>query len=306
MSGRQCILCRESKSIANYIGVQSKILNGTMPICRSCIANLLSQAGENKWNVANKLCQLADIPFIPEEFEKAYKAYGINCFGNYCYIFRDKPYNTLDWTEYNQAYLQLQDEEELDEAVPAVKEKRQKELIRKWGSGYDEEQLEYLENLHIGILNSAGVVGALNEDQVLKLCKISLIIEEKIRAGLDFTKDLKGYDDLCKLAGVSSQTIKDGSEFNSTGEVWAYLERLGYKAKYYDGAVNDEVDKTIKDIQYWTRYLYINETGVAEEINERIENLKVADKLTGENFDWGEYENYADSVDDEEEFDIEI
>jgi len=59
---------------------------------------------------------------------------------------------------------------------------------------------------------------------------------------------LKAYNDLCKQAGITTQTIKEGSEFNSTGEVWAYLEKLGYKVHYYDGATRDEVDKTMKDI----------------------------------------------------------
>jgi len=89
--------------------------------------------------------------------------------------------------------------------------------------------LEYLENLYVGITNTAGIVGALNEDQVLKLCKISLIIEDKIRGGVEFDKDLKAYENLCKLAGITTQAIKEGSEFNSTGELWAYLEKLGYK-----------------------------------------------------------------------------
>ena len=307
MATKKCLLCKEDKSLANYIGIRSQLLNGTMPICRKCIAKLLSEAGgEEKWNVANKLCQLADIPFIPEEFQKIYNAHGTDAFGNYCYIFRDKQYQTLDWTEYNQVYLQLKEEERLEDGLPEVKAARQRNLSRRWGLEYDEQQLEYLENLYQGIVNTTGIVGALNEDQVLKLCKVSLIIEDKIRAGVDFDKDLKAYNDLCKQAGITTQTIKEGSEFNSTGEVWAYLEKLGYKVHYYDGATRDEVDKTMKDIQYWTRYLYINETGVADEINERIENLKVADRLTNSGFDWGEYEQFAEDVDDNEVFELDI
>jgi hypothetical protein len=67
-------------------------------------------------------------------------------------------------------------------------------MRQKWGHHYDDEDLEYLENLHWGLLNSQNIVGALNEDQALKLCKISLIIEQKMRAGEDFDKDLRAYD----------------------------------------------------------------------------------------------------------------
>ena len=44
--------------------------------------------------------------------------------------------------------------------------------------------------------------------------------------------------------------------------------------------------------------------GVAEEINERIENLKMADKLTNSGFNWGEYENFANDVDLDEDFEL--
>lgn len=293
--------------MVNYIGIRSPLLGGTMPLCRKCIEQILQdKSDKERWNAADKLCQLADIPFIPEEFEKIYQAHGKDAFGTYCYIFRDKQYETLNWSEYNQAYLQLQEEKRVEDGLPELKAARQRTLGRRWGFDYDEEQLEYLENLYQGIVNTTGIVGALNEDQVLKLCKVSLIIEEKIRAGVEFDKDLKAYNDLCKQAGITTQTIKEGSEFNSIGEVWAYLEKLGYKVNYYDGAVKDEVDKTMKDIQYWTRYLYINETGIADEINERIENLKISDKLTNSGFDWGEYEEFAENVDENEAFDLDI
>lgn len=307
MANKKCLLCKEEKSIANYIGVRSQLLNGSIPICRKCIANYIAGRDEqSRWNAVNKLCQLADIPFIPIEFEKMYQAHGTDAFGNYCYIFRDKKYESLDWTMYNDTYLQLQEENRLEDGLPEIKEAKMQKLSKRWGMEYDEQDLEYLENLYIGITNTAGIVGALNEDQVLKLCKISLIIENKIRAGIEFDKELKSYENLCKLAGITTQAIKEGSEFNSTGELFAFLEKLGFKPKYYSGATNDEVDKSMKDVAYWSRYFYINEPGIAEEIAERIENLKIADKLTNSGFDWGEYEQFAEDVDENEDFNVDI
>ena len=173
---------------------------------------------------------------------------------------------------------------------------------------YDEEQLEYLENLHQGLLNSQNVVGALNEDQALKLCKISLIIEEKIRANVDFTKDLKAYDELAKLSNLTPKNVKDANEFDSFGEVYAYLEKTGWQNKYYDGAVRDEVDNTEKNIKNWNRYLYVNETGIAEEIEHRINNLKVASELEGEDFNESEFRDYLknETQDIKEDFKIDI
>ena len=307
MALKKCLLCKEEKSTINYIGTRNSLLGNSMPICRQCIASQLSAKSEDeRWNVADKLCQIADIPFIPEEFEKTYQAHGTDAFGTYCCIFRDQRYQSLDWQQYNNAYLQLQDEDRVYDALPQLKEAERRRLQIKWGPNYDDQQILYLENLHKGIVNSAGIVGALHEDQILKLCKVSLIIEEKIRAGMDFDKDLKSYDSLCKQAGITTEAIKDGTEFGSAGEVFAYLEKLGFAPKYYDGAVRDEVDKSMKIMMYWGRYLYINETGIAEEISERINQLKISDKITGEDFNWGDYQKWADTLEDTEEFQVEI
>jgi hypothetical protein len=91
----------------------------------------------------------------------------------------------------------------------------------------------------------------LNEDQALKLCKISLIIENKIRAGEDFDKDLRAYDSLSKLANLTPKVVKDANELNSSGELFAYLEKRGVKIDYYDEEVRDEADFALKDIKMW-------------------------------------------------------
>ena len=260
------------------------------------------------WNVIDKICQWADVPFLPGEWEKLYQANGKDTLGVYIAIFRTEQYKTLDWMMYNNVYLQLLEEGRVEDAIPELREKRLQDWRRKWGMEYDEEQLEYLENLHSGLLNSQNVVGALNEDQALKLCKISLIIEEKIRGGVDFTKDLKAYDELAKLSNLTPKNVKDANEFDSFGEVYAYLEKTGWQNKYYDGAVRDEVDNTEKNIKNWVRYLYVNETGIAEEIEQRINNLKVAAELEGEEFDEAGFRDYLNSEtqDIKEDFKIDI
>lgn len=311
MALKKCQKCKQEKSVANYIATNSKIHGGALPICRDCIAKMIAAAPDEKnWNIVDKICQWADIPFIPEEWQKIYDAHKDKAFGVYASIFRNKPYDTLDWEMYNDVYLQIQEENRVEDALPEIKEKKWKELRKKWGHNYDDEEIEYLENLHQGLLNSQNVVGALNEDQVLKLCKISLIIENKIRAGEDFDKDLRAYDNLTKTANLTSKTIKDGNEFNSTGEIFAYLEKLGWVNQYYDGTIRDEVDFSIKDIKMWTQYLYVNENGIADEIEQRIQNLKVSAELSGSQFDEKGFREYMKEQGqaplEEEDFQIDI
>lgn len=309
MASKICTKCKDEKTTAHFIAVNSLLHSGSLPICRECLAKMISSAPEEeRWNVIDKICQWADVPFLPGEWEKLYQANGKDTLGVYIAIFRTEQYKTLDWMTYNNVYLQLLEEGRVEDAIPELREKRLQDWRRKWGMGYDEEQLEYLENLHLGLINSQNVVGALNEDQALKLCKISLIIEEKIRGGVDFTKDLKAYDELAKLSNLTPKNVKDANEFDSFGEVYAYLEKTGWQNKYYDGAVRDEVDNTEKNIKNWIRYLYINETGIAEEIEQRINNLKVAAELEGEEFDEIGFRDYlsSETQDIKEDFKIDI
>ena len=309
MASKICTKCKDEKTTAHFIAVNSLLHSGSLPICRECLAKMISSAPEKEcWNVIDKICQWADVPFLPGEWEKLYQANGKDTLGVYIAIFRTEQYKTLDWMTYNNVYLQLLEEGRVEDAIPELREKRLQDWRRKWGMGYDEEQLEYLENLHLGLINSQNVVGALNEDQALKLCKISLIIEEKIRGGVDFTKDLKAYDELAKLSNLTPKNVKDANEFDSFGEVYAYLEKTGWQNKYYDGAVRDEVDNTEKNIKNWIRYLYINETGIAEEIEQRINNLKVAAELEGEEFDEIGFRDYlsSETQDIKEDFKIDI
>lgn len=309
MASKICYKCKNEKTTSHYIAVNSQLFNGSLPICRECLSKIIAAAPiEERWNTVDKICQWADVPFIPGEWEKIYQSNGKDALGVYIAIFRNEEYKNLDWEMYNKVYLELLEENRVEDAIPELKEKQLKDWHKKWGVDYDEQQLEYLENLHQGLLNSQNIVGALNEDQAMKLCKISLIIEEKIRAGLDFSKELKSYDSLANLSNLTPKNVKDANEFDSFGEVYAYLEKTGWINKYYDGAIRDEVDNTEKNIKNWIRYLYVNETGIAEEIEQRINNLKVAAELEGEVFDESEFRSYVnnETQDIKEDFKIDI
>jgi hypothetical protein len=142
-------------------------------------------------------------------------------------------------------------------------------------------------------------------DQAVKLCKISLIIDQRIRANENFKDELANYDKLVKIADFTPKNVKNANDFDSAGEIFAYLEKTGWMNKYYDNVDRDIVDKTMKNIQAWTRHLYVNETGIAEDIQNRIEALKAAKELesqidmtTHEELDISDSEAYL--IDNEE------
>jgi hypothetical protein len=58
-----------------------------------------------------------------------------------------------------------------------------------------------------------------------------------------------------------------------------YCERKGWENAFYDDTPRDTVDLVMKDVQSWTRNLYKNETGIAEDVERRINGLKMADEM---------------------------
>ena len=64
------------------------------------------------------------------------------------------------------------------------------------------------------------------------------------------------------------------------GEVFAYLEKNHkWLNRFYDGVKRDIVDKSMEDIQNWCRNFYLNESAIPEDIQARIEALKIADEM---------------------------
>lgn len=308
---KECEMCHKDFAPQNYIEVKSPLFpSGYLPICKFCIEQLVRSQQEN-WAIINKLCQWADVPFEIEKWEELYQDNGPGAFDLYCKIYRQVDYKTINWLEFNKKYLELERRGKLEDEVPGLREERIRKLQVKWGPNYCEEQLVYLENLYIGIMNSQNINGALQEDQALKLCKISLVIDERIRAGEDFDKLMGSYDKLTKTADFTPKNVKNANDFDSVGEVFAFLEKRGWINKFYDGAIRDEVDNTMKNVQSYVRKLYINESGISEEVDRKIEQLKVTKELEKNAFDYDLEDNDADNYDKDaydviEEFEVDI
>ena len=96
------------------------------------------------------------------------------------------------------------------------------------------------------------------------------------------------------------------SDFDSVGELIKWLEKKGWRCRYYDGVTKDIVDETIKNIQAYNQRLYINESGIGEEISRRIEALERAARLEQQSsvFEQNYYGESA-SVDDLDKYEDE-
>ena len=294
---KQCSKCQQTFGIDNFARSNSFFFqDGRLPICNDCIDNYIEDNNDD-WQIVDKICQCANIPFIPNEWEKIKEMDKSHAFGRYANIFTTNEYDRIGWGDYYQEFKRLQQIGKLDEELPLISEDKRNKLKSKWGKNYDDEALNYLENLFNGLLATQNVNGSLQIDQAIKLCKMSYEIDRKISGGEDFDKLLSSYDKLVKAANFTPQNVKNINDFDTCGELIKWLEKRGWKNAYYDNVPRDIVDETIANIQSFNQRLYTNENGIGEEITSRIEALKSVEKLeNGNYYDTGsaitDFDNY--------------
>lgn len=276
---KTCDNCGQTLAKSSFFTTKSPFYkDGMLNVCKDCIAKMLV-AHPTDLDFANKLCQWADIPFNPTEWIRMYENNRENTFALYHKLYMEDERKDIPWIELNTAWVEALENGELEDKVDFLSAEKFKKLKAKWGPNYDEEEINYLEQLLNGMMQTQNINGTLQMDQAFKLCKISLIIDQKIRAEEEFKDLLTNYDKLVKIADFTPKNVKNANDFDSAGEIFAYLEKTGWLNKYYDNVDRDIVDKTMKNIQGWIRHLYVNETGIAEDIQRRIESLKMAKEL---------------------------
>lgn len=311
---KQCNRCGGTLTSDAFAPTKSIFYSdGALPICNSCITDYLAEV-DFDWERVDKVCQWADIPFVPREWERLRKMNGDNVFMAYAEVFAQSAYEGLGWSDYFKAYMDLKASGDIDDELPGLADQKRATLQERWGANYDDEALRYLENLYNGLMTTQNVNGALQVDQAIKICKMSYEIDNRIREGSDFDKLLASYDKLVKAAEFTPKNVKNINDFDSVGELIKWLEKRGWRNTFYDGVTRDIVDETMKNFQNFNQRLYTNESGIGEQITERINALKQAKQIedetyygTNKDYDLDTYDNegYVRLV-QEEEFNADI
>jgi len=135
--------------------------DGRLPVCDECISNYI-QEGDGNWERIDKVCQWADIPFIVKEWDRVSQiTVPSEAWSAYAKVFSTQEYESIGWGDYYRQYKKLKETGFIEEEIPEVREKRYSDLRRKWGENYDEEELNHLEDLYKGLLNTQNINGAL-------------------------------------------------------------------------------------------------------------------------------------------------
>lgn len=308
-----CERCLQVKDIGDFAFTRSPFFSDQhIGLCNDCVTKYLKDNGFS-WEAVDDVCRWADIPFIVREWTRLKDLNSDSTIWKvYSTVFAGQEYEGLGWADYNNQYKKLQEFGLIEEEIPLVREKKYQDLRRKWGANYDDEELNYLEDLYKGLLISQNVNGALQIDQAQKICKLSLEIDSRIRVGdKDVDKFLSSYDKLVKTAEFTPKNTKNAADFDSFAELALWLEKRGRQNKFYDGATRDVIDETLKNVENYNQRLYINEGGIGEEITERINALHVTQDQdsfydTQKEYDLDEYDNAGYNFELDDSFNVDI
>ena len=128
------------------------------------------------------------------------------------------------------------------------------------------------------MMSSYDIQGAGHIDTLKLICKTSLKANQLIDIGdiEGFQKMSKVYDSLMKSGKfTAAQNKAESGEFiDSIGELVALCEREGFIPRYYTEEPQDKVDRTLQDLQGYTRDLINEETNLSSMIEHALREIE--------------------------------
>lgn len=151
-------------------------------------------------------------------------------------------------------------------------------LKMKWGASYMASELVRLEQLYRDFEKSYDIQGAGMVDTLIMICKASFRANQLIDTGdiEGFQKMSKVYNDLMKSAKLTAAQIKseDADEIDSIGELVALCEKEGFIPRYYVSGPKDHVDRTLQDMQLYTKTLVTEELNLGNMLEAAVREIE--------------------------------
>lgn len=170
------------------------------------------------------------------------------------------------------------DSVEEDPLVSQLTEDDKMMLLMKWGKSYRPSEWIQLEKLYNEMTESYDIQTAGHFDTLKLVCKTSLKANQLLDLGdVDGAqKMIKMYDSLMKSGKfTAAQNKGEGdSVLDSVSELVALCERDGFIPRYYTDGPQDKVDRTIQDLQGYTRSLIMEEQNLSEMIEQAVRQIQ--------------------------------
>lgn len=175
-------------------------------------------------------------------------------------------------------------------------------LRMKWGKTYKPDEWVQLEKLYNEMMESYDIQSAGHIDTLKMICKTSLKANQLLDMGdVDGAqKMVKMYDMLMKSGKFTAAQNKSesGNAVDSISELIAMCERDGFFPRYYTDGPQDKVDRTLQDLQKYTRTLVTEEMNLGNLIESAVKQIQ-ADKEK-------EALRDADAAGDDDQFEAEL
>lgn len=153
-----------------------------------------------------------------------------------------------------------------------------KYLRLKWGKAYKPEEWIALEQLYNDMMESYDIQSAGHIDILKKCCKTSLKADQLLDIGdvEGAQKMVKMYDLLMKSGKFTAAQNKgtSGEAVDSLAELFAMCEEDGFIPRYYVDGPQDKVDRTLQDLQMYTKNLVEEETNLSSLIESAMRQIE--------------------------------
>ena len=190
-------------------------------------------------------------------------------------VYEDDPINMTGMDDY---FARQSGADEDDDLTSELTEEDRKYLRLKWGKAYKPEEWIALEQLYNNMMESYDIQSAGHIDILKKCCKTSLKADQLLDIGdvEGAQKMVKMYDMLMKSGKFTAAQNKgeSGEAVDSLSELFALCEEDGFIPRYYVDEPKDKVDRTLQDLQSYTRTLIEEETNLSSLIESAIKQIE--------------------------------
>ena len=166
-----------------------------------------------------------------------------------------------------------------DVIVDSLTDEEKLALKIKWGKTYKPDEWIYLEKLYNDMMESYDIQSAGHIDTLKMICKTSLKTNQLLDMGdIDGAqKASKMYDMLMKSGKFTAAQNKtdSGNAVDSISELIAMCERDGFFPRYYTDGPQDKVDRTLQDLQKYTRTLITEEMNLGNLIEGAVKQIQL-------------------------------
>lgn len=185
------------------------------------------------------------------------------------------PYMATGQEDY---FAERADDGGADELISQLTDEEKLYLRLKWGKTYKPDEWVALESLYKEMCESYDIHQAGHFDTLKMVCKTSLKANQLLDIGdIDGAqKAVKMYDSLMKAGNFTAlQNKKDKGDYvDSIGELVAICETDGFIPRYYTDGPQDKVDRTLQDLQNYTKTLIMEETNLGSLIEKAVKEIQ--------------------------------